>query len=104
MRQLDRKARIAVGAILLGVALPAVATAASAGSWSGYQSCPISTVVKATGHKGNSGTIKVVAGGNSYTDTTPGSGYNVTVPSASSSANWSVTGAGATSGYGYCGT
>lgn len=66
--------------------------------------CPITIFVKATGTKGGTGPITVSAAGHSYTDSTKATGFTITVVGASSAGSWSVTGSGATSGVGYCGT
>lgn len=93
-----------VTAGLLAIGGTALAGPALAGSWSGSLNCPGSTFVKSNGYKGGTGSITVAAPGRSYTDTTLNTGLWIVVVGAYSSGSWSVTGSGATSGYGSCGT
>ncbi|ACZ32173.1 hypothetical protein Xcel_3173 [Xylanimonas cellulosilytica DSM 15894] len=104
MRSFRRKLTVLGVAAAVGVGGVATAVPAHAGSWTGSQSCPGSIYVKATGTKGGTGSITVYATGREYTDYTSGYGFNITVRGASSSGGWSVTGAGATYGYGFCGS
>lgn len=99
-----RRLLVAGTTAILTIGAVASATPAVAGSWSGSITCPASIFVKATGAKGGTGPITVSAQGHSYTDTTKATGFSITVVGASSAGSWSVSGSGATSGVGYCGT
>jgi hypothetical protein len=82
----------------------AIATPAGAGSWGGTMTCPGSIFVISSGLKGYTGPITVKAPGLTVTDTKTWTGVRHTVVGTYWTGSWSVTGSGAKSGYGYCGT
>ena len=104
MRKLSHRIYAISAAVLLGVGGLAAAGPAAAANFSGSLTCPASTVVKSSGYKGGTGSITVSAPGRSYTDSTSATGLAITVKGAYSTGTWSVSGSGATSGYGSCGT
>ncbi|ACZ30614.1 outer membrane autotransporter [Xylanimonas cellulosilytica DSM 15894] len=104
MHRFMRKLAVVGVAGAIGVGGVAMASPALAGTWSGTMTCPGSIFVKSTGTKGGTGSITVYAAGHSFTYSTQKTGVQYTVVGAYSSGSWSVSGAGATAGIGYCGT
>ena len=103
MRKFTRKIYLTSAAVLLGLGTLSVAGPAAASTFGGTLNCPGSTFVKSNGYKGNTGPITVSAPGRSYTESTSITGW-VTIKGAYATGTWSVSGSGATSGYGSCAT
>ena len=57
-----------------------------------------------SGTKGGTGSISVRAGSYTYSDTSTKTGLVHSVSSHTYAATWAVSGAGATGGYGHCGS
>lgn len=101
MRKSVRK--LVVVASVGAVASLALAAPAAAGNWGGSLTCPSSTVVAAHGTKKSSGPMTLTAAGSTWVDPTNFAGVHV-LYGAWSNGTWSVSGDGATAGYGFCGS
>jgi len=94
--------RIAVAAFCCAVFITMSAVPAQAASYGGSMNCPSSAKVSSTGFKGGTSSIIVSAPGVSLTNSMPTTGYYVRVIGGYATGPWTVTGNGATSGYGAC--
>jgi hypothetical protein len=93
---------VAAGFLVGGLVVAAPAQGATFGpSW---LSCPQNAIMWARGTKGNTGPITVKAGNYSYTDSSKATGVVHRVSSKTFAANSTISGSGATYGYGYCGS
>ena len=104
MRRSVRSLFVLASSTVIVIGGVALAGPAAAGSWSGSLSCPSTTFVKAKGLKGGEGPITVSAAGRSVTDSSHDTGYYLSILGTHYSGTWSVTGLGASSGTGFCGT
>jgi hypothetical protein len=97
-------ASVIVGALAAGGLLVATPSLAHAGNYSGQTTCNTTAKMYGNGRKGNSGSITVVAGYYQYTDGSSATGRVISVSSRTYAGSWEAKGAGATSGWGSCGS